>query len=452
MNFLHNLNVTMDEILHISEKIIDDHDADQDSIFIDENPCVIQGKNHRFSQPSDKFEDTSNYNSAIESLDVSYQNLIKFRPPKQEIFSRIKTLYLDHNELSVLPLPNQIPSLKYLSCGWNNLVVVPFYPNLTFLDVSNNNIKSLSNYSKIAKKLKSLDCSFNNNIVVPKFLHSCKNLYISNCSIPIFDISGYPSLRVLDCSHNRLKRIDGESDIMKEVNMDNNLMVSMPRWQSLEYISAKNNKLTRIDVYPNAHTIIVDNNSIKRISKQPMLKKLVASYNEIEQINSCPRATLLKLEHNKLTKLIVPDQLKFLDIQYNSISEIDIDNSKNSIRCISSDIEVYKHIYKKYHQMIDSIHISCDSKRMARIIGQFGKFISDKIIQAIENLGSVEHTDAYIHIARIAAKIHEKTIKTNGKTAAEITKLDTFKNIYRKIYKVYINCVIVSVYFNGYRD
>ena len=86
-------------------------------------------KTNRYGNPA-SYVDTIRYDAVNKNLDVAYQRLKIFNIMAYPELSVIRSLFIDHNNLTILPEPNVMPHLKELTCSVNKITHVPFYPKL----------------------------------------------------------------------------------------------------------------------------------------------------------------------------------------------------------------------------------------------------------------------------------------------------------------------------------
>ena len=141
-----------------------------------------------------------------------------------------------------------------------------------------------------------------------------ENKYISNLS----GIQFFPNLKVLNCSHNRLTKLDvSKNTVLQELVCWENQLTSLDVSQNtaLQELECFENKLTSLDV-----------------SQNPALQKLSCWDNRLTSLDVSKNTelTYLKCSYNRLTELDVSKntELTYLDCSYNRLTELDV--SKNT--------------------------------------------------------------------------------------------------------------------------
>lgn len=441
------MNILTESYLHPSETIIDSSIPDKLNIDINH----LRGRSYKFPNKDDKYIDTTSYDDIDQALDLGFQRLRKIETKLYPILYKIKILYIDHNCISTLPLPSEIPELEYLSCKYNRLTHVPFYPKLRHLNVSNNMIKNLDEYS--GSKLCYLDCSFNTNIKIPPTLNYCSDLYVTNSNLNLLDLKNYQKLKNIDCSDNKITNIVGSLNDLLEINLDNNLMTSVPIWNTVYYLSISNNKLISIELYPMATYINISSNMITSLGDQPNVETLIANDNQIEIVGIFPKVKLIELKHNKINTFQLPCKIEMLNIEFNPINVLDIHNITN-MKCISMNVHTYHYIYDNYYDMIDSINISPDTVKLKYYLEKSNMFTEEDMVTKVQQiLCETEYRDIFIAISKITLKIYYSYFKIKkNQTIVDIFNDIKFISIQEKIRNIYKKSAVVNIYFNGYRD
>ena len=141
-----------------------------------------------------------------------------------------------------------------------------------------------------------------------------ENKYISNLS----GIQFFPNLKVLNCSHNRLTKLDvSKNTVLQELVCWENQLTSLDVSQNtaLQELECFENELTSLDV-----------------SQNPALQKLSCWDNRLTSLDVSKNTelTYLKCSYNRLTELDVSKntELTYLDCSYNRLTELDV--SKNT--------------------------------------------------------------------------------------------------------------------------
>ena len=235
----------------------------------------MRARSHRFPDEDHGYVDTTHYDEDDNYLDIGFQRLKKIS--YNSSFEYITKLFVDHNSLSTLPSPKEIPLLEELTCSYNKLKIIPYYPGLVFQNNSQNNISSLSIYKNC--KIKYLDCSHNSNLNIDFNLPYCEQLYISDNDLNHIDLRKTPRLELLDCGNNNIETIDGVPKLI-ELNIQHNKIKSLQQWQSLKHLTANNNNLKTLQTYPSLLTLNINHNQLIHIASQPKLTELIAHHNK----------------------------------------------------------------------------------------------------------------------------------------------------------------------------
>ena len=137
-----------------------------------------------------------------------------------------------------------------------------------------------------------------------------ENKYISNLS----GIQFFPNLKVLNCGHNRLTKLDvRENTVLQELVCWENQLTSLDVSQNtaLQELACFENQLTSLDV-----------------SQNPALQKLSCWDNRLTELDVSKNTelTYLKCSYNRLTELDVSKntELTYLDCGYNRLTELDV--------------------------------------------------------------------------------------------------------------------------------
>ena len=137
-----------------------------------------------------------------------------------------------------------------------------------------------------------------------------ENKYISNLS----GLQFFPNLKVLNCSHNRLTKLDvSKNTVLQELVCWENQLTSLDVSQNtaLQELACFENQLTSLDV-----------------SQNPALQKLNCGHNRLTSLDVSKNTelTYLKCGYNRLTELDVSKntELTYLDCGYNRLTELDV--------------------------------------------------------------------------------------------------------------------------------
>lgn len=393
-----------------------------------------------------KFVNTTYYDKNEKYLDLGYQRLKIIDPKHHTIFSNLKKLFIDHNNLT--KLPGNLPQLEYLTCANNALSTIPTYPNLTFLNISNNRIIDLSAYHN--SKIISLDVSNNLGFNLNFCLPVCTELYISNISISTLNFKMFPQLQILDCANNALSYLSNNNTLL-EINLDNNNLKKIPNMPKIKLIEASHNQISTLATYPELDTIIVSYNLISTISTQPKLKKIIANNNTITTINPLPVVEMIDFRYNLITSYDLPKNIEFASLQFNPLTELTLKNT-TIIKELEINYKIYELIYDSYYSIIDTINIQINKEKLEFYIKRLNKVFD-------------EETNKYIYkkFCKINFVTREKSLfiitlyiywqyfpKNNSKNIEELTSTDEFKYLHDNITKMYHKSIVITIYFNGY--
>ena len=173
------------------------------------------------------------------------------------IYSKLKELYLDNNNLSDISLLSQTPMLTLLTLSNNNIEsddisVLADKTYLTYLSLNNNNISDISSLNKLTALTElRLHCNNISNITALKNMTAMKKLYLGDNNI--FNIDTLEELTILEILY--LNNNDGITDIsalidltaMQILNLSNcsiNQIVDLQNMIDLKELYAENNEIT----------------------------------------------------------------------------------------------------------------------------------------------------------------------------------------------------------------
>ena len=159
-----------------------------------------------------------------------------------------------------------------------------------------------------------------------------ENKYISNLS----GIQFFPNLKVLNCGHNRLTKLDvSENTVLQELVCWENQLTSLDVSQNtaLQELACFENQLTSLDV-----------------SQNPALQKLSCWDNRLTELDVSKNTELTYLDcsYNRLTELDVSQNTKLTELYFvsNKITSLQADNCTNLTviftGCNKYKVEVYR--------------------------------------------------------------------------------------------------------------
>ncbi|MCF8360633.1 MAG: T9SS type A sorting domain-containing protein, partial [Prolixibacteraceae bacterium] len=216
-----------------------------------------------------------------------------------EDFVALEYFYLDGNELTELPIQNNV-NLINLSCSSNQLTTINLQ-NLIKLEVlhCNNNL------------LTAIDVSANPQL---KFL-SCDNNAIEN-----LDLQNNINLSELYCSYTDISSIHfSENSKLERLSCESSklLDIDVSMLDSMNFISVYNNELTSLDLSYNLklEEIYCGDNQIETISlpENDLLRKIGCQQNRISDIRG-----ILGSNIPEIGSAPVLANLTYLNVQYNN--------------------------------------------------------------------------------------------------------------------------------------
>ncbi|XP_065174216.1 chaoptin-like [Atheta coriaria] len=273
-----------------------------------------------------------NYFSIVEVIieDSQIDRIVNFAFPKQKLFGydtrdvNYRFVSFKNNNISTIE-PNAFSNLESVTkFSFSNNIIgnkigaitsLSKLVGVTTLDLSNNNITSISNELITANK-------------------NIQHLNLSNSQISQIALGRLPSLEIVDLSNNYL------------VSISNRMF---PEISAIKHLNISNNQINQI--YPNT------------FANMQSLEHLDLSHNQIKHMHIASLHGLLHLQslnlsYNQVTvdKYLIfnTPQLSFLDISYNNLSDID------------------ETLFKESHLTsinIDGMHVSCI--RLVEIVKYF---------------------------------------------------------------------------------
>ena len=168
-----------------------------------------------------------------------------------------------------------------------------------------------------------------------------ENKYISNLS----GLQFFPNLKVLNCSHNRLTKLDvSKNTVLQELVCWENQLTSLDVSQNtaLQELECFENKLTSLDV-----------------SQNPALQKLSCWDNRLTSLDVSKNTELTYLEcgRNQLTELDVSQNTKLTELYFvsNKITSLQADNCTNLTVIFTGSNKYKVEVYKKTRILDPSI-------------------------------------------------------------------------------------------------
>ena len=168
-----------------------------------------------------------------------------------------------------------------------------------------------------------------------------ENKYISNLS----GIQFFPNLKVLNCGHNRLTKLDvRENTVLQELVCWENQLTSLDVSQNtaLQELACFENQLTSLDV-----------------SQNPALQKLSCWDNRLTELDVSKNTELTYLDcsYNRLTELDVSQNTKLTELYFvaNQLTSLQADNCTNLTVIFTGSNKYKVEVYKKTHILDPSI-------------------------------------------------------------------------------------------------
>jgi|SRR5579872_6244526 len=403
----------------------------------------MRARSHRFPRKDKEYEDTTYYDETDNCLDIGYQRLKKMSLKYPEL-SYITKLLADQNNLTHLPDPKYIPHLEQLCCSYNRLVEIPFYPYLTFLNISHNSISDLSSYHN--SKLVYLDCSANPKLNITYDLPYCLQFYTSENQLDHLNISKIPRIQYLDCSHNNLESIS-YSNTLLELNIQYNRLRVLPSNPKLIHLTCDHNDIESIGSYNELLTLNVSHNGLSQIPSLPKLTDLMASHNRISILGFLPKVVLVDLSHNSLNHFNVPPNISYLSLQFNPIQDLHLDSDMMThLKELQISFDLYSKLYHKYYDQFDFATVDLDKTKLNALSLKLNGVFGDKIINYInKKFDTIKFTDRDKIFPMIVQGIYQRYFGEQDTDSGE-----KFRILYEGIGKIYYKCLVATMYFNDY--
>lgn len=411
----------------------------------------MRARSHKYPDSDDeKYIDTTYYDENQQYLDLGFQRLKKLDTFKYPEFTYLHKLFVDHNNLEMLPDSKYLPNLVYLTCAWNNLKNIPFYPNLVFLNIAGNKIRSCLEYQK--SNIIYFDCSYNLGFCPDFNLPNCEQLYINDTELESIDLDFFPKLSILDCSNNKLINILGGNNLV-EINIQYNNIKKLPNWPELIRLMADHNQIVTLSTYPKMISLNISYNNLVKINDQPILKKIIANNNVIEIIGNMPKLELIDLSHNNIINYNIPAKAEYVSLQFNPLTNIILDEKVlKSIKELQINFETYKHIYSTYYQNIDAINILTNEEKLEQLLKKLDNILSKSISRYVfRRFKEIKFKEREMELLKITCKIYSKFFPIDRNiTLEELFNIKEFHHLLKCITKFYYKTIVITLYFNGY--
>lgn len=170
-----------------------------------------------------------------------------------------------------------------------------------------------------------------------EWLASLRELDCSNNKIARLDLSGNPELRALDCSNNQLTELDlrGNPSLRELSCQDNRLSsIDLSGNALLTYLECDNNQLSSLNLSGNPLLRYIDcnSNAIGALKAAGMadLEKLYCFHNRLTSLDltGCVSLRDLVCNNNFIGELILPDpaSLVLVECHTNQLASLDVSN------------------------------------------------------------------------------------------------------------------------------
>jgi len=307
-------------------------------------------------------------------LDLSQSFLTKYIVAYPKFWDYSKMTYLNISNNDVKNLDNLPPNLKSLICDWNyNLRSLDFLPKtLETLSCKNAAIKALDN---LPKALITLDCT-NNEI---SYLdHLPPLLEILHCSNnPIKSLNMLPTISILIANNCELYEVSLPITVQR-VNVSNNKLICLHITEFLSDLNCSKNRIEQL-FFPkecNLSFLNCSQNNIKSFDPlwkncqglpktlftlkccNNLLKKLDLEDSELRELHCC---------HNKLGNLNLPNDLLQLACNNTQATKIIMPKRLEKVSCVANRLDKIefskvlenftcdKSVFIKDHDFPDSI-------------------------------------------------------------------------------------------------
>lgn len=240
-----------------------------------------------------------------------------------------------------------------------NRIVYLNIKNLQSIDLQlqrYNNLHTLSLYGLpktvvyiLPPKLEILYINMCDHEYLPKLPTTLRVLNCSHCMIKKIDVMHCKNLVTLNCYSNLLEEMPQINELdIKYFNCGSNefkykTIGDLPN--SIEHLNLKLNNINNITTIPQNIIIInIEYNKIQKLPQLPdCLEVLIASYNKIQELPKLPPFLKnIQISHNYITTIPnIPPKLEYLDCSHNEIKSIQpIPKTIKVFYCNNNNIEL----------------------------------------------------------------------------------------------------------------
>ncbi len=159
----------------------------------------------------------------------------------EDMYEDIYYLNCSKNNLTNIDFIGCFPNLKYLDVSYNKLKTCPSHNNIEILDIYNNCLVSIPYFPKLKKLF-----AFDNKILTLSYNDDLEVLDISHNLIKLLEIG--PSLKNCYCGFNNIGRINVKGDKLTLLECNNNYLSSLSfilNLPNLQKIYYNNNKFLK---------------------------------------------------------------------------------------------------------------------------------------------------------------------------------------------------------------
>ena len=414
----------------------------------------MKARSYRFPQ-GEEYTETHQYDEETNMLDVGFQSLRVLKPVLINEYKNLTVLLIDYNELSELPSPDQLPNISRLSACRNKFKTVPFYPTLKEMNISRNQISTLS--ESYADTIHYLDVSHNIGFNLSFCLKICHELYINDCELKTLRLSYIPRVIVLDCSNNKLKNIDVNNvnlstHPMKELDISINEVEILPSIMGLSIINADHNNIINLQTFPKLEDIQIRYNKLRTIANQPYLMKLIAKKNDLISIGKTPSLRHADLCHNKLKNITGLNQLEVLCLNSNPMKDFDLNMCLTSLKELHVGYELYQKLYDDHHDKFIEIEINPDIEKideklelLSKYEGMYDPETREYIKKKFCHIKFGEHHETIVKTSLKVFKRSFMHMYKDVKVIRDAIEKKEFKYIMEQINNLYHNTLIVII-------